>query len=92
MRNIKLTLQYDGTNYHGWQMQENAVTVQKVLSDAVTKITSAKPQLTGVSRTDAGVHAKKFVCSFKSETKIPCDRIPAALNSYLPKDIVCLAA
>ena len=92
MRNIMLTLQFDGTHYHGWQMQKNALTVQETLSGAVTRITNARPQLVGVSRTDAGVHAKKFVCNFKTESKIPCERIPTALNTYLPKDIVCLAA
>lgn len=92
MRNIKLTLQYDGTAYHGWQMQKNAPTVQETLSLAVERITGSKPQLVGSSRTDAGVHAKKFVCNFKTEASIPLKRIPTALNTYLPKDIVCLLA
>lgn len=92
MRNIKLIIQYDGTMYHGWQMQKNAPTVQETLSLAVSRITGTKPQITGSSRTDAGVHAKKFVCNFKTESEIPCERFPLALNTYLPKDIVCLAA
>ena len=92
MRNIKLILQYDGTRYHGWQMQKNAPTVQETLSDAILKITGAKPQLTGSSRTDAGVHAKGFVCNFKTESNVPCERLPVAINTYLPEDIVCLFA
>ena len=92
MRNIKLTIQYDGTNYHGWQMQKNAPTVQEALSFAVSRVTGTKPQITGSSRTDAGVHAKKFICNFKTQSKVPCERLPLALNTYLPKDIVCLSA
>ena len=92
MRNIKLTIQYDGTAYHGWQTQKNAVTVQETLEKAITEVTGTKPQLTGCSRTDAGVHAEHFVANFKSETKIPCDKIPMALNTYLPQDIVCMKA
>lgn len=92
MRNIKLTLQYDGTAYHGWQMQKNAPTVQQSLSDAIKAITGRNPILTGCSRTDAGVHAKMFVCNFKSETRIPEEKIPIALNTKLPDDIVCVKA
>ena len=92
MRNIKLVLQFDGTAYHGWQMQKNAPTVQETLSGAIKRITGSVPQLVGVSRTDAGVHAKQFVCNFKTEASIPVARIPAALNTYLPDDIVCLFA
>lgn len=92
MRNIKLTIQYDGTAYHGWQTQKNAVTVQETLENAIAKIIGAKPQLTGCSRTDTGVHAEMFTANFKSETKIPCEKFPLAVNTYLPADIVCLAA
>ena len=92
MRNIKLVLQFDGTAYHGWQMQKNAPTVQETVSGAIERITGSVPQLTGVSRTDAGVHAKSFVCNFKTNASIPSERIPAALNTYLPHDIVCLFA
>lgn len=92
MRNIKLTIQYDGTAYHGWQSQKNAITVQEVLENAIYKLTGARPRVTGCSRTDTGVHAKHFVCNFGSETTIPCDKFPLALKSFLPKDIVCLSA
>ena len=92
MRNIKLTLQYDGTAYHGWQSQKNAVTVQEVLENAIFKLTGARPRVTGCSRTDTGVHAEMFVCNFGSETRIPCDKLPPALNTHLPEDVVCLFA
>ncbi len=92
MRNIKLTLQYDGRAYHGWQKQKNAVTVQEMLENAINSVTGAVPQLTGCSRTDARVHAEMFCCNFKTETKIPADRLPLALNTKLPEDIVCIFA
>ena len=92
MRNIKLTVQYDGTHNHGWQSQENAVTVQDVLEKAVSELTGRKPKIIGCSRTDTGVHAKRFVCNFKSETTIPPERFPLAINTKLPEDIVWLGA
>lgn len=92
MRNIKLTIQYDGTAYHGWQTQKNAPTVQETLGRAIMELTGTKPVLTGCSRTDAGVHAESFCCNFKSETTIPAERFPLALNTFLPADIVCLNA
>ncbi|MBQ3037755.1 MAG: tRNA pseudouridine(38-40) synthase TruA [Clostridia bacterium] len=92
MRNIKLTLSYDGSGYHGWQIQENAITVQEVLENAIMKLTGTKPKLSGCGRTDAGVHAKRYVASFKTESNIPCEKLPCALNRYLPEDIVCINA
>lgn len=92
MRNIKLIIQYDGTAYHGWQTQKNAPTVQETLEKAIMSLTGSKPILTGCSRTDAGVHAERFCCNFKSETTIPTERFPLALNTFLPDDIVCLSA
>ncbi len=89
MRNIKLTVQYDGTNYHGWQIQENAVTVQEVIENAIKKLTGIRPKLSGCGRTDTGVHAQNYICSFKTDTTIACERFPYALNRYLPKDVVC---
>ena len=87
MANFKLTLAYDGTNYHGWQIQPNAVTIQELLQGALKKITNEDINVTGSSRTDAGVHARKYVCSFSSDTTISLDRIPHALNSCLPDDV-----
>ena len=92
MRNIKLTLQYDGTNYHGWQTQENAVTIQETIEKAIKKLTGVRPRLTGCGRTDTAVHAENYICNFKSETTIPCEKLPYALNTYLPSDIVCTSA
>jgi len=87
-RNIKLTLEYDGTAYHGWQSQDNAVTVQDTVTAAVCRLTGEDCSLTGSSRTDAGVHALGFVCNFFTESKIPADKFSYALNTLLPDDIV----
>lgn len=92
MRNLKLTIQYDGSAYHGWQTQENAATVQETVERAIFKLTGARPRIVGCSRTDTGVHAERFVCNFKTESTIPCDKFPYALNTKLPDDIVCLSA
>lgn len=89
MRNIKLTIQYDGTAYHGWQTQENAITVQETLECALKKLLGKEVRVTGCGRTDTGVHAKKYVCNFFADTTIPYEKFPMALNSYLPDDIVC---
>lgn len=88
MRHIALMLSYDGAAYHGWQMQSNASTVQGTLSDAISKITGIPTQPIGCGRTDAGVHARFYVASFFTDSKIPLDRFPTALNTVLPHDIV----
>lgn len=90
--NIRLTIQFDGTNYHGWQRQANAVSVEETLSDAIFRVTKERARLVGCGRTDAGVHALNYVCSFRTNAKIPVDRYPYALNALLPEDIVCLDA
>lgn len=92
MRNIKLLISYDGTAYHGFQIQKNAVTVQEILEKSLAGITGETISVTGCSRTDAGVHALNYVCNFKSNTKIPCDKLPYALNVKLPADISCISA
>lgn len=92
MRNIALLLQYKGTSYHGWQRQENAVTIQQVMEDAIKKACQAHSSLYGCGRTDTGVHALRYVCNFHSETKIPDDKISYALNCLLPDDIRVLDA
>lgn len=92
MRNIKLIIQYDGMNYHGWQIQENAITIQEVLENALNKLIGVKPRISGCGRTDTGVHAKAYVCSFKTKTSIPSNKLPYALNRFLPDDIVCIEA
>ena len=83
----KLTIAYDGTNYHGWQRQKNGITVQEVLEGIISDMFGIETVVTGCSRTDAGVHAKIYVCSFSGETTIPCDKIPFVLNTKLPDDI-----
>jgi tRNA pseudouridine38-40 synthase len=88
MRNIKLTIEYDGTGYHGWQSQINAVTVQDVVTGAVNRLTGEACSLTGSSRTDTGVHALGFVCNFRTESAIPADKFAFALNTLLPEDVV----
>lgn len=87
MRNIKLTIEYDGTCYHGWQSQENAATVQDVVTSAVRKLTGEEVSLTGSSRTDTGVHAYGQVANFRTESRIPPEKFAFALNSMLPEDI-----
>lgn len=87
MRNIMIVIEYDGTNYHGWQCQRNAVTVQETVVHAIKKITGEEIDLIGSSRTDAGVHAYYQVANFRTDTKIPSEKLPYALNSVLPDDI-----
>ncbi len=85
--NLKLTIKYDGTDYHGWQYQPNGITVQEVLENTLQKVLKNKISVTGCSRTDAGVHAKMHVSNFKAETSIPVHKIPLVLNQFLPDDI-----
>ncbi len=87
MKNIALTLSYNGTNYHGWQSQKNAVTVSDTLSAVLVRLTGEEVSLTGCGRTDAGVHAKIYVANFRSPTSIPPDKLPLAINALLPDDI-----
>lgn len=88
-------LMFDGAAYHGWQVQANAVTVQKTFQDAVEKVFKSRLDVTGCSRTDAGVHANDYVCNFKTEALIEPRAIMRALNANLPHDIAvtsCLEA
>ncbi len=88
MRNIKLTIEYDGTNYHGWQVQKNAVTVQEKVEKAVSQLLGAQTGVVGCSRTDVGVHAYGQVAHFYTESGIPGEKFSYALNNFLPGDIV----
>lgn len=88
MRNIKLTIEYDGTAYHGWQSQINAIAVQDTVTDAVNSLTGENCSITGSSRTDTGVHALGQVCNFFTGSAIPSDKFSFALNTLLPDDIV----
>ncbi len=92
MRNIKITLEYDGTNYCGWQRQKNAITIQQCIEDSISQITGDNTEVIGCSRTDAGVHARGFVANFFTKSKIPAEKFKYAINSNLPKDIVILTS
>ncbi len=88
MKRIKLTIAYDGTNYCGWQVQPNGITVEEVLNKALQKLTGEEILVIGASRTDSGVHALGNVAVFDTDTTIPPQRIAMALNQRLPEDIV----
>jgi len=88
MRTIKLTIEYDGTNYLGWQVQPKGPTIQRVLEETLKKITGEEVRLIGSGRTDAGVHAFGQVAHFKTHSKISLHSMARALNSLLPPDIV----
>lgn len=87
MRNIALFLKYVGTAYHGWQVQKNDVTVGQTLERAAQMVVGHPVHMTGCGRTDAGVHAKCYVANFRTDARIPAERIPYALNTHLPDDI-----
>ena len=90
MRNLLLTISFDGTAYHGWQVQENAVTVQQTLQDALEHICSKRDNVVGCSRTDAGVHANMYCCNIRTESGIECNKLVGALNAVLPRDVAAL--
>ena len=92
MRNIALFLTYLGTHYHGWQIQRNLATVQETIEKAIEMITGTRVHVTGCGRTDAGVHAKCYVANFRTTSTIPVERLPYALNTHLPPDIVVTKA
>ncbi len=87
MKNLLLTIAYDGSHYHGWQIQENAVTVQEAFQSALFQVTGLREELKACSRTDTGVHAREFCISLKTQSAIPPQRLVAALNHWLPQDI-----
>ncbi len=88
MKRIKLTVAYDGTNYCGWQVQPNGITIEEVLNREISALTGEDIKVIGASRTDSGVHALGNVAVFDSETTIPGDRFSLALNRRMPEDIV----
>ncbi len=92
MRNIKLVIQYDGTNYAGFQRQKNHITIQQVVEEKLSRITKETIKITGSGRTDAGVHALGQVVNFHTESNVPTHAFVPALNSLLPKDIVVMSA
>ncbi len=87
MKRFLLTISYNGTAYHGWQIQPNGITVQEVLQNTIHKVLGNKITLHGCSRTDAGVHAKMFCCHLDCEDNIPSDAFLRGVNGLLPNDI-----
>ena len=88
MRNIKLLIEYDGTNYQGWQIQPKGPTIQGILEEKLGLLTRESVQLVGSGRTDSGVHALGQVAHFKTESQMDIRSMQRALNSLLPPDIV----
>ncbi|MFC1577208.1 tRNA pseudouridine(38-40) synthase TruA [Candidatus Omnitrophota bacterium] len=92
MRNIKLTIEYDGSSYSGWQFQKNSKSVQRTIERHLKKILSEKVRLIGASRTDAGVHARGQAANFRTRSALKARSIMMALNSNLPEDIKILSS
>ena len=92
MRNIALFLTYVGTAYHGWQVQKRDVTIGQTMEEAAAAIVGHPVKMTGCGRTDAGVHARRYVANFHTTSTIPADRLPYAMNTHLPEDIVVTGA
>ena len=88
MKRIKLTVAYDGTNYCGWQVQPNGITIEEVLNKKLSKLTGEDIHIIGASRTDSGVHALGNVAVFDTTSTIPPERFAYAINQRLPEDIV----
>ena len=85
---VKMIVAYDGTNYNGWQIQPNGVTIEQKLNEALSALLREDIRVTGASRTDAGVHSLGNVCIFDTDTRMPAEKISYALNQRLPEDIV----
>ncbi len=90
MRNILFTISFCGSSYHGWQVQNNAVTVQQTVQDAIEKIIQKRENIVGCSRTDSGVHANMYCFNMRTESSIDCSKLIGAVNALLPKDISVL--
>ncbi len=90
-RNIKMIVEYDGTDYHGWQRQANVRSIQQVMENTVSKIVNAPVSIIASGRTDAGVHALNQVANFRTETRLPIPSLHMGINSLLPPDIVVKA-
>ncbi len=91
-RNLMVKLSYDGSRYHGWQIQKNALSVQEVFQNSLTNVLGEAVDIKGCSRTDSGVHANMYCVSFKTSSSIKAGSIVYALNRYLPKDIAAISA
>lgn len=91
MKNLLVTVKYDGSAYHGWQVQKNALTVQQVFQDAVQKVFKKRLDVKGCSRTDSGVHANMYCLSFMTDMDISDRGVVMALNTHLPDDIAVVS-
>ena len=89
---IALILMYNGTAYHGWQVQKTETTVAQTLERGLSMVCGQPIKCTGCGRTDAGVHAEHYVANFRTDSRIPVDRLPFAVNTHIPEDIVVKAA
>ena len=87
MRRIRLKVAYDGTSYHGWQIQKNQITIESKLNEAISDLLSTEISVIGASRTDAGVHSMGNVAVFDCESPIPAEKFAGAINARLPQDI-----
>jgi len=87
LKNIAVRLMYDGTNYHGWQVQKSDRTIAGTIEEALSRLCEHPVKIHGCGRTDAGVHAERYCFNFNTSTNIPPERLPLALNSLLPNDI-----
>ena len=85
---VMMVVAYDGTNYCGWQLQPNGITIEQCLNEALTHLLGEEIKVTGASRTDTGVHSLGNVCIFDTNTRMPAEKISYALNQRLPEDIV----
>ncbi len=92
MRNIKLTIEYDGTDYCGWQTQDNGPTIQETTEKAIEAVVGSAVTLYGSGRTDSGVHALGQTANFNTDSKLPCEKLRDAINANLPSAIAVLGA
>lgn len=92
MKNTAVRIMYDGSRYHGWQIQKNGVTVQERVECVLSELTGEKVSVCGCSRTDAGVHALEYVFNFHSNTRIPPSRLPYAMNTHFGNDDIAAVA
>ena len=88
MRNIALKLMYNGTAYHGWQVQKTVSSVCETMEKGLSKVCGGNVKLVGCGRTDAGVHAERYIANFHTDSRIPVERLPFAINTHTPEDIV----
>lgn len=88
MRNIKLTIEYDGKDFNGWQKQPTKSNIQGAIESAIYEVTGEKVELNASGRTDAGVHALGQVANFKTKSKLPVEKFPIAINTKLKKSII----